>query len=294
MYKLYPDGWIKNDENITVITYTASKKEPEHTHEFIEIQYIWSGSGYQVINGETTYVERGDLLFLNFGTSHSIETLPELTITNCLLKPEFVSEELMNSENALDMLNLSLFKDFRQGVAENLVPKIRFHGQDIAEIEVLIRSMQNEFNRKLPGYRTILKSYVYILMTKIFRAVKESDSLNIYNEVGKIAPEVLKYIEENYNRKLSLSELAGIGYYNPSYFSRIFKECFGKSVTEYINSKRIAASAELLEKTDFPIELIASKTGFNDRKRFYYLFKKYMGTTPHSYRKNIKKNTSGR
>jgi len=291
MYKLYPNGWIKSDENITVTTYTASEYEPEHTHDFIEIQYIWNGSGYQVINGDTVFVERGDLLFLNFETSHSIQPLPELTITNCLLKPEFVSEELMNSENALDMLNLSLFKDFRQDVAENLVPRIKFHGQDIVEIEVIIRSMQNEFDLKLPGYRTVLKSYVYILMTKIFRAVKESDSLNIYSEVGKIAPEVIRYIEENYNRKLTLSELAKIGCYNPSYFSRIFKECFGKSVTEYINIKRISASAELLEKTDYPIETIASQTGFNDTKRFYYLFKKYMGTTPHDYRIKIKKNT---
>jgi len=291
MSRLYTNDLINSDENITMITYTSSEKEPEHTHEFIEIQYIWNGSGYQVINGETTYVERGDLLFLNFGTSHSIEALPELTITNCLLKPEFVSEELMDSDNALDMLNLSLFKDFRQGTAEHLVPKIRFHGRDMAEMEIVIKSMQHEFDGKKPGYRTILKSYVYILMTKIFRAVKESDSLNIYNEVGRIAPEVLKYIEENYNRKLSLSELARIGCYNPSYFSRIFKECFGKSVTEYINGKRIAASAELLEKTDLSIEVIASKTGFNDSKRFYYLFKKHTGMTPHNYRKNIKKNS---
>ncbi|NSW90624.1 MAG: helix-turn-helix transcriptional regulator [Firmicutes bacterium] len=60
---------------------------------------------------------------------------------------------------------------------------------------------------------------------------------------------MLKHIEENYNKKLTLNELARSSFYNPSYFSRIFKECYGKILTEYISEKRLEAFLSPIPET---------------------------------------------
>lgn len=96
--------------------------------------------------------------------------------------------------------------------------------------------------------------------------------------------EVINYIDFNYKDNLSLRTLSEMFSINPSYLSMLFKKKTEKTLTEYINEKRIAQSMVLLETTSFPINVIARETGFEDVNYFTRLFKKTTGTAPRSYR----------
>lgn len=281
--------FINSEEKISILKYVTGTNEEVHTHDFIEIEYIYQGCGYQTINDSTYYVEKGDLLFLNFRDSHSINPSKNLGIINCLFNPEFFSMELVNSENALDILALTSFKDFDKSV-EKTLPRIKFLGKELLELEALMDFMINEIDEKKPGYMTVLESYAKVLLIKVFRTARMNGDLNVFSDFKKIAPGVIQYIEDNYSKKLSLTELAKQSFYNPAYFGTIFKECYGKSVIEFIHDKRIESAISFIKTTNDTIESICYQVGFNDKKQFFKLFKANTGMTPETYRNWAKRN----
>lgn len=101
-YKLEKEEFIRLSEEV------AKKDHFPHTHDFIEIVYISEGSGNHMINDIIYPVKRGDLLFMNFKDVHSYSTETGMKYINCLINPEFLSEELINSENAMDILTLTI------------------------------------------------------------------------------------------------------------------------------------------------------------------------------------------
>lgn len=104
--------------------------------------------------------------------------------------------------------------------------------------------------------------------------------------------QALEYMEQNYQKPLSLTILANVVSLNYTYFSNIFKESTGIGVTKYLQLLRIRKAKELLISTDDRIREIAHKTGFSDERYFEKLFKQYEGITPSDYRDRIKNFTS--
>lgn len=93
-----------------------------------------------------------------------------------------------------------------------------------------------------------------------------------------------QYIAQNYERKITLGDVAGYLYLNPKYFSNIFKKEVGIGFVDYVNSVRIDVSKDLLKGNKYSIGQVASKVGFSDPKHFSKLFKKKTQTTPKEYR----------
>ena len=83
---------------------------------------------------------------------------------------------------------------------------------------------------------------------------------------------------------MSLKLLAEKVSANASYLSTQFKKETGKTLTDYINEKRIHNSLVLLATTDMPIQEVAEQVGINDENYFARLFKKYQNQTAKQYR----------
>lgn len=284
MYIYKTKETMAEQENISLVVNCAnSEVQQTHTHEFIEFVYILSGKGQHKINNVGYEVERGDTVFINIGQTHSFQSVGEMKYVNCILLPEFMSNELADSENVLDILSLSFFDDF-DGKIEKLTPKVSFRGDKMIEVEEIIKMMLKEFSGKELGYKSILKGYLTVYLSKILREMRGNDIVGITRHITKISPDILKYIEENYSEQITLTELAQKCFYNPSYFSRVFKECYGKKLTDYIHEKRIAASMRLLRETALSVEQISTQVGYQEKRQFYKMFRRYTGVTPRNYR----------
>jgi AraC-like DNA-binding protein len=92
------------------------------------------------------------------------------------------------------------------------------------------------------------------------------------------------FIRENYTRKLSLEEIAGVSGLSAPYFSTIFREEMGENLSAYLNRLRVEKAAGLLTEGKAALNEIAEACGFEDQSWFSKIFKNYMGTSPGRYR----------
>ncbi len=95
------------------------------------------------------------------------------------------------------------------------------------------------------------------------------------------------FIEENYNQKLTLNQVANHVFLNKSYFSMQFKKETGKTFLEYLSECRINKAKELLKDTDMKVYEISEKVGYINPKYLTDLFKEYVGCSPQEYRKKL-------
>lgn len=281
MKKYTAESALDSGENIKIKIQNANKNLPPHTHEFIEIVYIYSGEGKQTVNGKTYDVKKGDMVFINFGQVHAFPK-SDMQYVHILMKPEFMSEKLVNSENIFDVFALPAFVSI-PGEWRGL-EMASFRGEELVFVTAIIDSMLLEYNEKKSGYRTVLYGYMQVLFTMLIRKLKAKEP----PKSSKVIFEISKYIDEHISEKISLNDIALSCFYNPSYFSRKFKECYGKNLKSYILEKRLLKSAKMLSETEKTVADVCLSCGFGDKGQFYKSFKEYFGCTPAQYGKSKK------
>jgi two-component system response regulator YesN len=95
---------------------------------------------------------------------------------------------------------------------------------------------------------------------------------------------VMHFIERNYDKRVSLGDAAALVALSPKYLSRVFKEKTGTGFDEYRLKVRMERAAELLDTTEYSVEEIAYRIGYENAESFARLFKKIMGCTPTGHR----------
>lgn len=117
--------------------------------------------------------------------------------------------------------------------------------------------------------------------------VSKGSDINHESRKADSIEKAKEFIITNFNKNISVDEIAAITHISASYFSKIFKEATGFSPYDYLLAIRLDKAKELLQKTDDSIQNIAYKTGFNSTSNFIYFFKKETGISPLKFR-NIK------
>ncbi len=98
----------------------------------------------------------------------------------------------------------------------------------------------------------------------------------------------LKFIEDNFMRKVGRDEVAREACMQPTYFSKIFKDVTGKGYHDYLNDRRTARAKEILMNgSRLSITEIALALGFGELTTFERIFKKKVGMTPLQYRNSF-------
>ena len=255
-----------------------------HTHDFIEIKYIVSGRATEEVDGKIYRVQRGDLLWIPYGSTHAFTPEEHVEYYNICFSPEVVAKRISNRQDALDLLSLTTLNEIQdEGIG---VGNLVFVEQERAWIECVLQDMQAEYDDSHADRNAVLESYMTVLLAKIVRKMRQlSAGCRGVDDVWRTLAE---FIDENLDRKLTLSSLSEKCFYNPSYFSRIFKRKFGVSPVEYIGRERAKTAAKLLIDSEFSVEEIAFRCGFGDKTGLYRVFEKEYGCTPSEYRQSCK------
>ena len=101
--------------------------------------------------------------------------------------------------------------------------------------------------------------------------------------------EVKFYIDNNFDKEIRLSDLAGKLFVSEQYLSKLFSNEIGLSLSEYLIRKRLEKVRKDLFETEKSVTNIAFSAGFSNINSFNRLFKKYQGLTPSEYRRESKK-----
>ena len=96
--------------------------------------------------------------------------------------------------------------------------------------------------------------------------------------------EAINYMERNYQRELSVEELADVCKLNRSYFSKLFKDSMGCPPQEFLIRLRLAHAADLMKGTRKSIGDIAARCGYPNQLHFSRAFKKRYGISPREWR----------
>ncbi len=99
---------------------------------------------------------------------------------------------------------------------------------------------------------------------------------------------VHQYITENFNTKISLDNLCFLFGYNKTTLCQSFKNEFGDTILNYINTLRIKESKALLRAQKMTVTEISEKVGFDSVHYFCRHFKKHIGLSPTEYIKSIR------
>jgi len=97
---------------------------------------------------------------------------------------------------------------------------------------------------------------------------------------------IMDLIQRNYNENLKLETLASVFNYNSAYLGKMFKSTTGEYFNTYLDKVRINKAKDFL-KQGMKVYQVAEKVGYTNVDYFHSKFKKYVGTSPSNYRKEL-------
>ena len=96
--------------------------------------------------------------------------------------------------------------------------------------------------------------------------------------------EAITYMEQHYQREITVEDLAGVCKLNRSYFSKLFKDSMGCPPQEFLIRLRLSRAAELMKSTTSSIGDISVMCGYPNQLHFSRAFKKRYGVSPREWR----------
>ncbi len=214
---------------------------------------------------ETRYNYENELMrAVEQGLTHKAELLPEgFSVTSFERR---LTDPLRNAQNYCIIMNTLLRKAAENGGVH----------------PVYLDTISSEFARKIETLPST--AVVNELMTDMFRKYCRLVKKYSMRNYSTIIQKVIAYIDSDLTADLSLHRLAETQNVSAGYLSALFHQETGKTLTDYVNEKRVRQAKQLLETTTLQIQTVAQHCGVLDVHYFSRLFKKYTGKTPKEYR----------
>jgi AraC-like DNA-binding protein len=278
-----------NDFNPTVFYVTKCKQVNDgiyHDHDFTELAYILSGKGKYLVEGKEFDVEAGDLIICNPGVKHTHIVINQKEPTIEFISG-FTNFHFKNmTPNSIELPDkcciLHTTAELKQEISKHCY--------------AMIAERESNQVGKYFMFKTHLMQMLLLVMRDIADVEKsEQKGCNIetYNK-NYAVNQIISYLNENYEHKISLEQIAHNMYLSPVYISKIFKEETGESPINYLIKIRLEKAKDILLNTESDsIKNIANQVGYDDVYHFSKLFKKYYGISPLYYRKKaMRKNAA--
>ena len=247
-----------------------------HHHTQCELSVFLSGEGIYTV-GRTEYrFHAGDVFLFASDEEHCItEIYEEMELLNLQFEPYILWE----NPDAMELM--PLFHS-RNDAFKNL-----YSDTDGTICNTLL-AIEDEMCCQRPCYSVVVKYRLFSALSTIIRnhpGVNYQKSVKTTDHLTQSIKLSIDYIQRNFERKLTLEELARIACLSPTYFSYIFKKLNGIPLWKYINIKRVERAIEILKSENVSKLEIAERCGFSSSSNFYKTFFAITGKTPSDYTK---------
>lgn len=278
---------LENGKLITVRPHTRFVHFLKHTHNYIELIYMYSGTTTHFVNENKIELQEGELLLLSKSAVQEILPADENDVAiNFIIMPEFF-DKVLNMIGEED----NPLKEF---VVESLVNKeenvgyLHFKVSDILPIQNLVENLIWTIKNNTTHKRSINQITMGLLFMQL---INNTDRLTVQggDEDKQLFLKILRYVEENY-KSGELADLAEQLNYDIYWLSKKIKQLTGKNYTELVQNKRLNQAAYYLANTAIRVADIGELIGYDNLSYFYRIFKKKYGITPHKYREDNRKN----
>lgn len=256
---------------------------PIHWHKAAEVVYPLNNDYSIFVNGKEFYLQEKDILVISPGDLHYLD------VKNRRGKRFFIQFDmsLFPSMQNDQLLKQFIFKTRKFSLQENDHAKQKIYENALKLAYMDIKSMYAHHLFCLARISDI----VFVLLN-YFKSIMDDDKSEKHEEKmnRRISPlskldNAFKYIEENYNKDITLSDVSKACGYSDFYFSRIFKEATERNFNDFLNEYRLKKAETLLANPDISIAQAAYESGFNSLTTFSRVFRQVKGCTPSEYRK---------
>jgi AraC family transcriptional regulator, transcriptional activator of pobA len=255
-----------------------------HWHDEWEIIYITKGEGIFHIGSEKVSAKRGDILFVNRGLIHTGFSKGDYLIEYyaIIFHPNLVGN-FMSDTNDFDVINR--YKSGKYLFPTHIKAEDSYYGLFIDVIKKII----DEYEQQSNGFQVVIRSLLQLIIVQYSRyypIISEAFQSSGYDEdIDAKFKQLFSYIEEHYDDKITLDDVANIVNLSTYHFCRTFKKITGKTFIEYLNLYRINVAETKLLETNDPVTQIAYDVGFGSINYFSQMFKQYKLVSPSQYRK---------
>lgn len=258
-----------------------------HWHEEIEFLSVLRGKVDLQYGSQNIVLQKGDMAFLNSSILHGYRPNPD-SDTIPLVRPILINPSLLTS-NGYDIIQSKYISPLLAG---EINPPMVLRAEDDASAEIgrMLDLIAHYLSEGTYGHEIMIKSCVFNLLAALLLPCKDKQNENSTRaEHSKVDSDrfkkLLVYIYENYNRKITITDLAEYMNMSEGHFSRFFKKMANKTAIEYINEYKISQAAKMLQETDKKEIEIAMDIGFDNFSYFISTFKSIVHCTPSQYRK---------
>lgn len=257
---------------------------PPHTHNYVEMVYMYSGSTTHILNRrDRITLQEGDLLFLNQNAVQEI--LPagvEDIAVNFIILPDFFTQSIatMGADNILRSFLISALTG-----EDGITSYLHFKAKDILPVQNLMENMiwnLVEHKKETNIINQTTMSLVLMNLSSFSEDLKAAAPAS-YEQSLVLAS--LQYIDKNY-KDGSLTDLCDSLNEQTYYISRLLKKHAGGNFKELLQKRKLEQAAYLLLNTTLSTSKILEAVGYDNSSYFHRKFKEIYGTSPKAYRKS--------
>lgn len=260
------------------INYIISKDNlleyPDHWHDALELVYITKGQHKISVNQELYVLKEKDILFISPGDIHSVSPYLE------------GSEKLylqIHSDLLEQLYRLGLDKAF---IYRSHIFRYEASLEEISIGEHLLK-LAEALSQKEAGSRLFLIARLCDIFDQLIAVEKHKMISSFAGNPGRLKglrrlDTAFTFIEKNYAESISLKDVAAFTGFNEAYFSRLFKDIYGKNFNVFLKEYRVKKCEHLLMQANTITEAALS-SGFNSVTTFNRVFKEVKGCTPREF-----------
>lgn len=263
---------FKFDENLPlkIFIYKLGDIKP-HWHQQLELIYVLEGYTEITINDRMYVLNQEDVILTNAYDIHELHGSDAVVLSI-----------------RIDLEKLGVPDDEREGLTFDLNSSLEKDKTPYQKIKVLISSLINYNLKYQDNSRYANLSILYSLFAEFmnkYRVISNSKKVQPKKYLTRLR-EIIKYLNENYDKGITLKDLSSVFNLTVPYISSFFDKYFGNNFQDYYDELRISKSIPTLLENRLTLDDMAIKFGFTDSRGYVRAFKKIYGITPTEYRKN--------
>lgn len=268
--------------NLAVKKTSRFNPVPEHVHSHLEMNYVYSGTCPQTINGQEIILKPNQVLLIDVDCPHSVGALGEDDIMiSVIIRREFLRDHLFSQFSKDSILSRFFVNAINEKTNHDHF--ILFHSENDRRIPLFFQELFSECYDPSINSNDILMHLFYLIMAELINVyendlVKESE----FSDKTPVAS-IIRYIEKNY-QTCSLEGVADFFHISPNYVSILLKKHLNMTYIQMIQEQKLNAAAHLLKNTNRPVTEIANEVGYENVSFFYKKFEKKYHSSPREYR----------
>lgn len=253
-----------------------------HRHHSLEINYCLRGAGRYEIGDHTYPIQTGDLFIINDLEYHqAVNESGDMVLLVLVFNADLVLS------GGADYSLIRSFYEWKTGFKH----RIPSDSPIVTDIAPLILELDQEWRQQEVGYQMVLKALLLKLLAMLYRSFERTEGYaesirRFQNSYVRLAP-AIEMIDNRFREPLTLDQLADSVHMNRNYFSTLFTQLMGCTISDFIIRRRMRNAVQLLTTTENSVVSIALASGFHNVSYFSRAFRKQFGTSPGRFREQL-------